>query len=257
MALGRRFRIVAVGRQVGIGVADSHYITVSAVAKQNSANAPYCMPNELICAEIAQFLRLPVPSFAIVRESDPKAEPWFASLDFNLTSTSLPPIDPAQCMASLPDLSMGLLLFDILVTNSDRHRGNLAVDMSVTPPRMTIYDHSHAFLGRIGGQAMQRLTDMRDRLGVTGDPLHTSGNRHCLLDLVTTTAHFDKWADRIGIIPDFLIDEICQDAIELGISDNEAFAAGQTLKYRRDNFRQIVKNHKSDFQGMIQWGLAW
>lgn len=254
---GRRYRIVTVGPEVGQGVTKSHYVNVSTVAKQNGGDAPYCMPNELICAEIGQFLRLPIPPFAIVSESDPKAEPWFASLDFNLGGGTLPPIDPEQCMEMLPELSTGVLLFDILITNSDRHRGNLSMDTNATPAQMTVYDHSHAFLGREAGQAVSRLSHMQQRLGVTGPPGTTGGNRHCFLDLVTSTKYFDKWIDRIAKIPHFLIEEVCQEASNLGISTQEAEQAEQSLKYRRDNFIQIVSDHKADFSGMTQWGLGW
>jgi len=158
---GGQYRLMSVGQQVSIGVAGSHFVTLDAVAKQNSNNAPYCVPNEMICAELGQFLRLPIPPVGIVRESDPKALPWFASLNFNLTGNALPPVDPTTCVASLPDLSTGLLIFDILITNSDRHAGNLAVDVLANPPKMTVFDHSHALFGYHAGLGQQRLAYMK------------------------------------------------------------------------------------------------
>lgn len=47
---------------------------------------------------------------------------WFASLDFNLTGITLLPVDVTQCVNLLPELSAGLLLFDILIANCDRHQ---------------------------------------------------------------------------------------------------------------------------------------
>ena len=61
------YRLVSVGNQLGIGVAGSHYLTISAVGKQNVANAPYCIPNELICGELGRFLRLPAPPLGVVK----------------------------------------------------------------------------------------------------------------------------------------------------------------------------------------------
>jgi hypothetical protein len=87
------------------------------------------VPNELICAEIGRFLCLPVSPEGIIHAPNVTPEDWFASLDFNLTGTALPPVDTAACVASLPDPSAGLLLFDILIANCDRHRGSFAVDL--------------------------------------------------------------------------------------------------------------------------------
>ena len=48
-----RYRIVAFGQQVGIGVAGSYWATIGAVAKCNGPNAPYCIPNEWIARKSA------------------------------------------------------------------------------------------------------------------------------------------------------------------------------------------------------------
>ena len=121
---------------------------LSAIAKDNSL-APYCIPNELICGELARFLRLPVPPVGVVSQS--AGTPLFASRDFNLTGNSLPPVDVAACVQQLPRLSAGLLLFDIWVANCDRHAENFSVDFLATPPVMNIFDHSHALFGYAGG----------------------------------------------------------------------------------------------------------
>src|SRR5947209_823354 len=100
-----RYRVVTFGRQINIGVAGSQYVTIQAVAKANGPNAPYCIPNELICGDIGRFLGLPVPPSGIVEASNTTGAPLFASLDFNLTGNALPPVDPVACFARLPDLS--------------------------------------------------------------------------------------------------------------------------------------------------------
>lgn len=249
-----RYRIIAFGQQMGIGIAGSQHVSVSAVAKCNSPNVPYCIPNELICAEVARFLCLPVPPAGIIHAPNANPTNWFASLDFNLTGNALPPIDPARCCVELPDPSAGLLLFDILVANSDRHRGNLSVDFLASPPEMNVFDHSHALFGCVTGQGTQRLIDLRERLAVSGGS-HTRGNRHCLLDALTVDTHFGKWLERISVLPDFLIEEVSHQAVGLGITTDEANAAVQFIKDRRDNLRRIIHNNRNEFRGIQQWSL--
>ncbi len=138
------YRIESLGRHLGVGVAGSRYVYLSAVAKENVANAPYCIPNELICGELGRFLRLPVPPAGIVTQAGGSA--MVASLDFNLTGNSLPPVNVNQCVRMLPTLSAGLLLFDIWIANCDRHEANFSLDTGTTPPQMSIFDHSHALV---------------------------------------------------------------------------------------------------------------
>jgi hypothetical protein len=167
------YRLISLDRQMGMGVAGAMEITISAVAKSNGPNAPYCVPNELICAELGRFLRLPIPPCGIVSRRQAAHPPMFASMDFNLTGNSLPPIDTQKCLSELPKECAGLLLFDILVGNCDRHRGNLAVDFSTRPPRMSIFDHSHALFGYEGGEGENRLKVLRDRLAISGGEIVT------------------------------------------------------------------------------------
>lgn len=246
------YRIAAVGAQLGIGVAGSVNVTIDAVGKGNTANAPYCIPNELICGEIGRFLRLPVPPGGIVTSAH--HAPMYASLNFNIAGVALPPANPAQCVNLLPNVSTGLLMFDILVANSDRHRGNLALDALAHPPEMNVFDHSHALFGHVAGQAEVRLVALLDRLAVTGGP-HTGGNRHCLLDAISAPQLLGPWVERIMRLPDFLIDELCADASAFGITAAESQAAAAFLKHRRDNFPSLIHNHQAEFHGIAAWNL--
>ena len=248
------YRVVAFGHQLGIGVSGSYQITISAIAKSNGPWAPYCVPNELICSEIGRFLRLPIPPFGIVSAPNAPEPYWFASLDFNLTGNALPSIDPAECVERLPDLSAGLLLFDTLVANSDRHRGNVSVDLSIQPPRMSIFDHSHALFGFEQGKGVEHLTAVRDQLAVAGGPF-AQENRHCLVDVIKTDDHFGKWWEWIKALPDFFIEEVCRAAVGLGIDASEADAAIDFLRYRRDNLHDIITRNKAEFRAIHQWSL--
>src|SRR5437870_4409384 len=95
--------------------------------KSNTTASPYCIASEVICGRIGQFLGLPVPPFAVAIADD--GRPLFASLDFNFTRQTYPPVLPDQCIASLEDLCAGVLAFDILIANEDRHDANLVVDL--------------------------------------------------------------------------------------------------------------------------------
>lgn len=178
------YRIESLGRQLGIGVAGARFVQLSAVAKDNT-QAPYCIPNELICAELGRFLRLPVPPVGIVSQSS--GAPLFASLNFNLTGNSLPPVNVVKCVQQLPQLSAGLLLFDIWITNCDRHPENFSVDFLASPPQMNVFDHSHAFFGYVSGGGEARLDALRHRLGIswtTNSVVDSGRHRHCLLDVL-------------------------------------------------------------------------
>ena len=249
------YRIETLGRQLGIGVAGSRYVFLSAVAKDNQV-APYCIPNELICGELGRFLRLPVPPVGIVSQAN--GGPLFASLDFNLAGNSLPPVNVANCVQVLPSLSAGLLLFDIWVANCDRHAENFSVNFLASPPQMNIFDHSHALFGYATGQGEARLTALLDRLGIswtTNNPVDSGQHRHCLLDAVNVDDHFEFWLDRIQATPDFFIEEVCRDAQPYGLTLQEVDAGICFLKSRRDNLKTIIKNHQAEFSAILSWSL--
>ncbi len=246
------YRVASFGQELGIGATGSRQITIGAVAKSNGPWASYCIPNELIFAEIGRFLRLPFPPFGIVSTPQAQAPFWFASLDFNLTGNALPPIDPEECVERFPNLSAGVLLFDVLVANSDRHRGNLSVDFSAQPPRINVYDHGHGLFGFEPGKGVQRLTTLHDQLALSDGQL-TPGNRHCLLDVIKTDDEFAKWEQRIKALPDFFIEDVCRATVGLGIDESEAREAIDFLRYRRDNLHAIMMRNKGEFRSIQQW----
>jgi hypothetical protein len=248
-----RFRIVYLGQPIGAGVSEGVIVSVHAVAKKNGPKSPYCVANEVVCGEIGRFLGLPIPPAGVVYS--PKGNDlFFASLDFNLTGNTLPPLNATKCVQVLPDISTGVLLFDILIANSDRHGRNLSVDFSTKPPAMNVFDHGHALLGSVQGQAVNRLEKLSGRLGISAGS-RTAGNRHCLLDQVNTDTHFGHWIERIRLIPDYVIKDLCGELPGLGCSQNEADAAAEFLKGRCQRLQQIVEENKAEFTGIRTWRL--
>jgi hypothetical protein len=233
-----RYRITLLGLPLGTGVSDSQIVSIPGVAKKNCPNAPYCVANEVVCGEIGRFLGLSVPPSGVFYP--PKGNDlFFASLDFNLTGNTLPPVNATRCVEVLTVESTGLLLFDILIANSDRHGRNFSVDDSAKPPKMNVFDHGHALFGKDVGEGVPRLARLRDRLAISAGS-RTAGNRHCLLDQVNTDAHFGRWLERIRQIPDYVIEDLC----------SEDF-----LKHRRGKLSQIVEENKGQFTGIRSWRL--
>jgi hypothetical protein len=247
-----RYRIVFFGPSLGTGVGDGHLVSLNAVAKTNVPITPYCVANELMCGELGRFLGLPVPPGGVVYA--PNGNLFYASLNFNLTGNTLPPVNTTRCVGELPQLSAGVLLFDILIANPDRHGRNFSVDFSSKPATMNVFDHGHALLGKDAGKGISRLEKLKDRLGISGGS-RTAGNRHSLLDQIKSDAQFGHWLDRIHMIPNFFIDDLANEVVGLGCTDAEAKAAAAFLKHRCHHLDGIVRANRSEFTGIRSWGL--
>ncbi|HUB65936.1 MAG TPA: hypothetical protein VL981_00460 [Candidatus Methylacidiphilales bacterium] len=249
--MARVFAIAADKGLVGTGVTGARRVLLPAVLKTH--NPTHCfVANEYVANILGRFLGLPLPPGALTKSDDGLG---FASLDFDLTGESLPPLDPGDCYKKMPDQSTGLVMFDIFIANPDRHNQNVCATLRDKPYDMIAFDHGHALFGHDKTQGIKRLEDLRDRLGISGGSA-TKQNRHCLLDEILDSGFFEKWMIRIKTIPDHLIDASCEDVRDKGLIDFAEAAALKTfLKYRRDNFQTIVMNHKDEFKGIKQWGL--
>ena len=124
---------------------------------------------------------MPIPPFALLRKGGEKG--LFASLNFG--NESVPDdADPHECVKADLELCTGVLLFDSLIANSDRHVGNIKVDRPTRPSEMFIFDHDHALFGVMpGGDELKRLVKLKDRLAITGQQ-PTGGNTHCFLKYI-------------------------------------------------------------------------
>lgn len=212
--------------------------------------SPFCLWNEYIASSIGHFLRLPIPSFSF---SELSGRQFFSSLDFNFDRDELPPIIPDCCWEGLPDLSTGVLLFDILIANCDRHDNNLVVDRITAPKAMRVFDHDQSLLG--GGMhpiGIERLELLKDRLGVTGSAT-TKGTRHCLLREVTHDRYFEKWLDRIWDMPHWFIQDICAAAVNHGMPKAESQAVCEFVLHRAQHMEHLIRTHQAEFEGIKRW----
>jgi hypothetical protein len=247
-------RLLHSGQPIGSGVTDGRFSSVPVIAKTNCINAPYCVANELVCGEIGRFLGLPVPLGGVCYSASSNHQLCYVSLNFNLNGSTLPPVNVTDCAKQLPKESTGVLLFDILIGNADRHGHNFSVDFLAKPPSMTIFDHGHALFGKDAGKGIDRLEKLRDRLAISGGS-RTRGNRHCLLDQIDTDAYFGFWFERIRLLPDYLLEDVCRELPKLGCTKEEAAAAVDFLKYRSLHLEQIVMTNRSDFFRIKNWRL--
>jgi len=151
--------------------------------------------NDIFCNSIARSLLLPCPPGATL---DKGGEPYFFSLDFNLAGQALPPASGAAVVALDPRLAWGIILFDILVMNDDRHGKNIADDTATQ--KVQIFDHSHAFLKPQG--------DISETLAARDGNLCIGG--HCLASEIYTFDGFDIWNERIKQIPDYFIEGLIE-----------------------------------------------
>jgi hypothetical protein len=244
------YRVTAWGTSVNIGVTGAAFVDVSAICKTNSLpQDPYIVVNELIAAEMGRVLRLPVPPGFVV--TDGNQTPHFASLDFNLTGVSLPPIVPDQFEAAFQAYIGAILVFDIFICNSDRHAGNLSADYN-NPQRFNLFDHSHSLLGghHHGAIGQARLAAAVNALVVDG---RIGGNPHVLRDRIQDDRLFSEYLNRLTSIPDYYIRATVKEAAQLGLSVAEAQALEDFLLARRASVGPLISQNKAAFPRIGNW----
>lgn len=215
--------------------------------KANTEWSPYVIYNEFICGELGRAIRLPIPPFAITHHGGGRTrEALFSSLDFNFSRANLPRIIPDICAKAMLSLCTGVLVFDILIANEDRHDENLLVDNVARPREMYIYDHEQSLLGGCNEQGIPRLQKLRDRLGITGSTV-TGGNQHVFLPVITTCKYIARWAKRIRDIPDWFIVDICSEARSLGLERNASDACADFITHRKASLSNLIDSHRSSF----------
>lgn len=208
---------------------------MAAIAKKSTPASPFIVGNELFCSMIARVALLPCPPGALLEN---EGETYFCSLDFNTAGAALPPIIPPNLVAAQPELSWGVLLFDVLVMNSDRHAMNISHNTATGA--VTIFDHSHAF--------MTPAADVDQRLAQTAGHLAIGG--HCLAGAITTWQGFDMWVARLRAIPDYYLEGAIDAACSAGLPPAKKAAIVTHMKQRRDHLPDIVTNNAGSFPNL-------
>jgi hypothetical protein len=245
----RTYTILSKHGPVGAGASASEYIGIVTIAKRYRSDN-YTVLNEYICGKIAQLLHLPVPPFMLVRDGQ---DTWFASAGFTTMGQMLPPIDPKQVAQDVPHIATGVVLFDVLVVNADRHAGNLAYVQATK--QLHVFDHSHAlFRERPRGEGLSWLRSCTDKLGIT--VADGAVNRQCLMDYLGAATSIAQWSDRMVRLDDGALSEVFEEARELGLATSEADEALQFLLRRKVRIQELVTRHQFEFKGMLQGGLG-
>jgi hypothetical protein len=99
------------------------------------------------------------------------------------------------------------------------------------------------------------LDFQRGKLGITKDRSHY--NRHCLLNYLDTDVHFGRWLRRIKSVGDDALEDILQEAVDLGLPRELARRGVEFLRTRRDTLPRLIEDHQHEFLGISQWSLAW
>jgi hypothetical protein len=226
-----KYKIWAAGGLVGDGVSQSIHVGVSGIAKAATVDFPNVIANELICAELARSVLLPVPTGFII---DHDSRPHYVSLNFNLAGEDLPPIDARAVISADSRLACGVILFDIWVANSDRHRKNIAFD--ATTNRIQIFDHGHALFGAKPDPA--RFGPIDAALGI---------GSHCLAAELTSLTGMLAWNDRILAIPEYYIREVVGWASEIGIPAESVQQCTDFLLRRREGLLNLLRGDRPAF----------
>jgi len=220
--------------------------------KENWEGSPYCVANEYICGTIGRFLGLPIPPCDVLRL--PGKRYAFAALDFNYDRERMPPVLPDLVVRHQPLLSTGILLYDILIANNDRHDENLVTDNVSAPRQILVFDHDQALFGGGGPvRGRERLETLQGRLGIGVAGGVTGGTGHCLLPYVTTAEHFGFWVDRIRGIPRWLFVDACGRAAETGIGKRDAARAAKFLYYRSRHLEDMITSERNSFTSITTW----
>jgi len=244
----------ATGRSGGVNAERSFTVKTEAVGKGQWRESPYLIANEWISANIAQFLRLPIPPFAIVRKKS-RATAMFISYSFD-GDTKPDDVQPVPLYSNFKRECAGIVVFDILVANCDRNGGNLKVDKPANPNSFYIIDHERALFHIFDHQGIQRLSKItsEERLGIT-DSANSADEWHCLIELIDTAEHLKEWVARVDSIPDWFIDEICEEMWKVSINRRECNAVKEFLKQRKRTIGSLIQKHHGRFPLIRDWPL--
>ena len=226
-----RYKIWSFGPSVGEGITQANYIGVSGVAKAASDDLPFVITNELICSYLAKAILLPIPPGFVIED---EGIPYFVSLNFNLVGEDLPPANVSKIVKNHPELSCGIILFDLWILNNDRHTNNISYDKD--SDRVQIFDHSHALMTN-----KDLFTD--STLGKTNIII----DEHCLARELEDLDGMVKWLNRIQSIPEYYIREVVESAMSFGLNDESPEICISFLLERQMNLQSLISENLSMF----------
>jgi len=166
-------------------------------------------------------------------------------MDFNLSGQGLPPADSQAVINDLPELSLGIVMFDIWIGNRDRHEGNISYNRDTKT--LHLYDHGQSLLWPDGIESVDKVNGS---LGIA---------EHCLADKLKLFDSRVMWYNRINALPDYFIRDTVRDAVSMGLPrDNETDVANHLIERRSQLLGLIACNrsafHAADATLFDNWG---
>lgn len=220
---------------IGQGASNGQWVQLRAAFKTNQPDQ-CTVQAEHIAARIAALLGLPCPGHSLIEL--PGGEIGFVSLKFGDVHGNVAPATPPDLAMTQPDLSAGIIAFDVLIGNSDRHAGNIAHAGSGAP---IIFDHSHALSAGSSRPNLLTLDARKD------DAIANQ----CLEQYMSTSAPFLAWIDRIVALPEYLLRAPIDELQQLGMLDSqEATNLFAFLAHRRTMIAQLLRQQ---LQGITDW----
>jgi hypothetical protein len=218
----------------------SVHVGVAGVAKKANPGMPHAVATELLCANLARSLLLPVPPSFIVE--DGAGVPYHVSLNFALAGQNLPPADTAALVAAHPHLACGIVMFDVWVGNIDRHNGNIAFDQIGN--KVNVFDHSHAFASGVDVAAW--LNANLGQIGIGG---------HCLCPHIQDVTPMVDWHARIAGVPEFFIRGAVKEMTTVGLPQPMETPCADHLVHRRGQLINLLKANAAMFPNVpaAQW----
>jgi hypothetical protein len=251
------------GNPVGVGASGTVFTDLSGYAKLPTTQAPFVVVNEFVAWRLASAAGLPVPPGALLGNHPDGVVGW-VTLSYLASHSVPPPVSPESVVKSFPELAAGVVVFDFIIANTDRHAGNLAL---VTGPvlatggpkvreRLEVFDHSHAVVNN--GQHNNNQSP-QDYLNALKDQFVIGNN--CLLAHLTSAEDLLAWCLRLSrLLTDEVIRETCEEAamITSGFTPDDASVLSDFLMSRRDTAAGVLRTHAAQFPAVsaADWKAA-
>jgi hypothetical protein len=215
-------------------------VTLDAVLKFDSIEAPHNVYNEYVAGRLAAAIHAPIATGVLTPGID---GPSFASLIVTSPGEALLDLPESRLRdvaLSYPNEVAALVAFDLFIGNWDRAR-NLKV--SLVSPHIRVFgafDHSHALLGIANADPRESIRQLAD-----GDVIV---KYHPFFGLVDR-ARFIEWTNRIADLSKTVIKSSCQmerDFRTVLVDTQDALAAALIL--RRTEIFRLAETRKGVFE---------
>lgn len=130
-------------------------------AKRYDSTKPWTLVSEILCADIASLLGLPIPARRVI----PFNGKW---LGFEWRGDSKSFCNGMETNLINKDIVPGMIVFDVWICNKDRHSGNVILQRpseGISQYNLSLIDHSHALIGDL-----PNLDALRQFIQLNNDP---------------------------------------------------------------------------------------